>query len=48
MKCVKECVDIMSLVSVCGGGDGTLYVADCFKALDRKLSVDEIESFEVV
>ena len=26
----------------------SLYVADCFKALDRKLSVDEIESFEVV
>ena len=26
----------------------SLDVADCFKALDRKLSVDEIESFEVV
>ena len=26
----------------------SLYVADCFKALDRKLSVDEIEPFEVV
>lgn len=26
----------------------SLCVADCFKALDRKLSVDEIESFEVV
>lgn len=26
----------------------SLYTADCFKALDRKLSVDEIEPFEVV
>ena len=26
----------------------SLYAADCFKALDRKLSVDEIEPFEVV
>lgn len=26
----------------------SLYVADCFKALSRKLSVDEIEAFDVV
>lgn len=26
----------------------SLYVADCFKALSRRLSVDEIESFDVV